>query len=139
MKVWKLTNADGTTHGGTKWTIGEARTADGTGELCGSGWLHFYQHPLLAVLLNPIHADFREPRMFEAEAEGAFAFDRGLKAGCTQLTFVREVPLPTITTAQRVKFAKGCAKWAKLAAAGPQLLAADILAVLSRIAEEAVK
>jgi len=139
MKAWKLTTQDNTTHNGFRWEVGRAAMSLGTGELCGPGWLHFYQHPLLAVLLNPIHANIQTPKLWEAVAEGEFKYDRGLKAGCTKLTLIREVPLPVVTTKQRVAFAKGCAEWASRAARGPRQTAAEILAALSHIAEEAVK
>jgi hypothetical protein len=37
--------------------------------LCGPGWLHAYESPLVAAFMNPIHADFRKPRLFEAEGK----------------------------------------------------------------------
>ena len=67
--LYKLTDRDGYTRRGrdgeTLWEIGVERTASGEGELCGPGWIHAYTDPLLAVLLNPIHAEITEPRMFE--------------------------------------------------------------------------
>jgi hypothetical protein len=63
---------------------------------------------LLAVFLNPIHAAFRKPRLWEAEGEIALN-DKGLKVGCVTLTTVREIPLPTVTTEQRVRFGILCA------------------------------
>ena len=139
MKVWKLTDSDMKTFGGTSWRLDVPLETSGQGELCSAGWLHFYQHPLLAVLLNPLHANYKRPRLFEADAAGMFLYDRGLKAGATKLTLVREVPVPSVTLMQRVAFAEGCAAWAKEAAVGPRLNADEILTALSHIAEEAVK
>jgi hypothetical protein len=64
---------------------------------------------LLAVLLNPIHADFANPLLWEAEGVVAIR-DNDFKVGCLTLTTVRRVPLPAVSTEQRVKFAILCAK-----------------------------
>lgn len=108
MKLYKLTDQNLQTYKGTQWKNGERKTASGTGDLCSSGWLHAYEHPLLAVLLNPIHANFDDPRLFEAEGKIGKR-DGQLKVGCTELTLTKEIPLPIITTEQRVKFAIACA------------------------------
>ena len=110
MKAYKLTDKHALTRNGTTWGPKVTQTADGSGELCGPGWLHFYADPLLAVLLNPIHANFTEPRLWEAEAEGEIKEDHGLKFGCTKLATLCEIPLPQISTTQRVAFGILCAK-----------------------------
>jgi len=109
MIVYKLTNQDCCTRGDTLWTPGKWRKTSGVGDLCGPGWLHFYSDPLVAVLLNPIHGAIASPRLWEAEAGGEMKADHGLKAGSTRLRVVREIPLPEITTEQRVRFAICCA------------------------------
>ena len=106
--LYKLTDADGRTYGETQWGEGVTHTTDGEGELCGPGWLHAYTDPLLAVLLNPIHANVTSPRLWECEGEVGQS-DHGLKVGCTSLTTTREIPLPVVTTEQRVRFAILCA------------------------------
>jgi hypothetical protein len=60
-------------------------------------------------LLNPIHAAFKDPILWEAEGEVVLN-DRGLKVGCETLTTVRRLPLPEVTTTQRVAFGILCAK-----------------------------
>jgi len=107
--LYKLTDKNGRTKGETQW--GEGVTHSGTGEdgLCGEGFIHAYEDPLIAVLLNPIHADFKTPRLWEAEGEIALR-EGQLKCGCVSLTTVREIPLPEVTTEQRVRFAILCAK-----------------------------
>jgi len=121
MKCYKLTDKLGETRGKTKWGPGISHETDGTGELCSSGWLHFYRDPLLAVLLNPIHANFPDDngkhsrsacsmRLWEAEAEGHIKDNAGLKSGCTKLTTTHEIPVPKVTTEQRVRFAILCVK-----------------------------
>ena len=110
MIVYKLTKQNLQTYGGYQWKPGITRETDGEGNLCGPGWLHYYHDPLLAVLLNPIHADIANPILWEAEADGLHRDDRGLKGGCTRLTLIRQVDLPQITTEQHVRFGILCAK-----------------------------
>jgi hypothetical protein len=109
IKLYKLTDKNGQTWGGTQWGPGVSHSGTGTGELCGPGWIHAYEHPLIAVLLNPIHANFPNPRLWEAEGEIAIR-DGQIKCGCATLTTIREIPLPKITTEMRVRFAVLCAK-----------------------------
>lgn len=109
MKLYKLTDQNMQTRGKYQWTLGEERTASGNGGLCGPGWLHFYTDPLLAVLLNPIHANISEPRLFEAEGDVG-EDDHGLKVGCRRATLVREIQLPVVTKKQHVRFAILCAQ-----------------------------
>ena len=104
MKLYKLTDESGQTYGGTQWGPGVTHSGTGEGELCGPGLIHLYTDPLLAALLNPIHANFAHPRLWEAEGDVART-DRGLKVGCVSAATVREVPLPEVTTEQRVGFA----------------------------------
>jgi hypothetical protein len=109
MKLFKLTDGDGQTRNGTQWGPGVSHSGTGEGELCGPGWIHAYEHPLIAVLINPIHANFKNPRLWEAEGEVGLR-DGQFKCGCATLTTVREIPLPAITTEMRVRFAIMCAK-----------------------------
>ena len=106
---YKLTSQSLTTHNDFPWTLGVPATATGEGDLCGPSWLHAYTDPLLAVLLNPIHANIKDPRLFRAEGTVG-AEDHGLKVGCTTLTLVEEMPLPVITPTQSVAFGVICAK-----------------------------
>ena len=112
--LYKLTDSCGKTHNGTQWGPGISHSGTGEGELCGPGWIHAYEHPLVAVLMNPIHANFPNPRLWEAEGEIAIR-DGQLKCGCKTLTTVREIPLPKITTEMRVRFAILCAREAATA------------------------
>ena len=109
LTLYKLTDKYRRTYGDTEWGEGVTHSGTGEGELCGPGWIHAYEHPLLAALLNPIHADFAEPRLWLAH--GKVEKREGmLKCGCRSLTTIRELPLPEITIEQRVKFAILCAK-----------------------------
>ena len=107
--LYKFTDQNMQTHGGCQWVLGEKKTTSGEGELCGPGWLHCYADPLLAVLLNPIHADYENPRLFRAHVGGTSKPDHGLKSGYTKMTLIEEIPVPAISTAQRVRFAILCA------------------------------
>jgi len=107
--IYKLTDQSMQTYNGFQWTMNNTETADGEGDLCGPGFLHAYTDPLLAVLLNPIHAGIENPRLFRAEGT-IKKTDHGLKVGCTEMTLTEELPLPVITTTQRVAFGILCAK-----------------------------
>lgn len=114
VNAYKLTTHGGRTRVGydneTQWGENVTHTTSGEGELGGPGWLHYYTHPLLAVLLNSIHAEIVDPALWECHAAGKIKEDRGLKCGCTSLTTLRRIPLPVVTTAQRVRFAILCAR-----------------------------
>ena len=115
--LYKLTQQNDTTsgdvnNGGTTLTWGNniSHTATGTGtRLCSPDVIHAYTHPLLAVLLNPIHANYKNPKLWRCEGE-VVANDHGLKVGVKTLTTIEEIPLPVVTTEQHVKFAILCAK-----------------------------
>ena len=109
MKLWKLTDENGRTLGDTQWGEGVANSGTGVGPLCGPGYVHAYESPLVALLMNPRHAGFPKPCLWEAEGEIALR-DGQLKCGCVTLTTVREIPLPVVTTEMRIRFAILCAK-----------------------------
>ncbi len=111
MKLWKLTDGNDQTQGGCQW--GESVTVEtsGEGELCGPGWTHWYTHPLLAVLLNPIHGDYdlRTAHLWEGKGDVGKT-DRGLKVGCRRATTLKRVDLPFVATNRRIRFGILCAK-----------------------------
>ena len=108
-KLYKLTDENSQTYTSTKWGPNVSHSTSGEGDLCGEGWLHAYTHPLLAVLLNPIHANFKNPILWEAKGIVGKS-DYGLKIGCKKLTTLRQIEIPTLTAEQRIKFAILCAK-----------------------------
>jgi hypothetical protein len=110
MLKYKLTNQNNMTHNNTRWGEGVTHETDGSGELCGPGWLHFYHSAELAAIMNPIHAQIKNPKLWECEAEGQLKDDRGLKGGCTRLTTLRESNLPGVTSEQRIRFGILCAR-----------------------------
>lgn len=110
MKLYKLTDQNMQTFQGFQWELGvPAPKKLGKNGLCGFGWYHAYTSPLLAILLNPIHADIANPRLFEAEGEIEES-DHGLKVGCRTLTLTKEIPIPKISIEQRIRFAILCTK-----------------------------
>jgi len=105
----KLTNENNETFNNTLWGDRVTHFSSGNGELCSPGWIHYYDNELLAVLLNPIHADFKNPKLWEVLVEGKVKEDFGLKFGTTKLTTIKEVSLPVITLTQKIAFSILCA------------------------------
>jgi hypothetical protein len=109
MIKYKLTDHDLRTHGGYRWEVGVERVIENQGtELCSDRVFHFYDGPELAVLLNPIHANIKNPRLWEVECDQV-AHDV-TKGGAKRMRLVRELPVPQVTMEQRVRFAILCAK-----------------------------
>ena len=87
-------------------------TASGRGQLCTAGWIHLYDDPLIAVLLDPVHGDYlAEPNahMWEVEWSGETLDDYGLKRGATKVTTLQRIELPSVTGEQRIRFGILCA------------------------------
>jgi hypothetical protein len=111
---YKLTTQQRTTHNGyalpalpddgspSEWFYPARR--DEPPRECSDTALHHYAHPLLAVLFNPIHANIADPVLYEIEIDAEAGTD-GLKGWCGAQRLVRRLPLPVITTEQRVEFA----------------------------------
>jgi len=108
-KCYKLTTQDNFIMNDTLWREGISHTTSGEGELCSAGWLHAYSHPLLAVLLNPMHANISNPKLWEAYGSGMKKSDHGLKIGFTKLTTKKGIALSVVTDIQKVIFAILCA------------------------------
>jgi hypothetical protein len=107
--LYKLTDENLTTQNNTLWVINEWKETDGIQQsLCNSSWLHAYEDPYVAAFMYVIHVYYSNPRFFKAEGNGKFLSD-GTKCGVTKLRLLEEIPLPTITTEQRVKIAILCA------------------------------
>lgn len=110
MKAYKLTDKNGKTKNNTQWGENVRHEVVGNGQrLCSDGWIHFYQHPLLAVLLNPLHANFDDPILWEGITDGELLHE-SLKSGAKGFTTQKQIPLPKITTNQKIAFAILCAK-----------------------------
>ena len=87
-----------------QWELGKWYETTGEGDLCSSGWLHFYSDPLVGLFLNPIHMDIRNPRLFRAEVEGNFIDDKGTKCGYSRARLIEELTVPQISPVQRIRF-----------------------------------
>ena len=97
-------------NGKFQWEIGKTYTIEKPGnEMCSDEVFHCYNHPILAVLLNRLHVNIRNPRLFEIEVP-EFVNNDGLKFASKSQTLVKELDLPTITNDQRLEFAIRVAK-----------------------------
>ena len=76
-------------------------------EFCTSDLIHCHDDLILALMLNPIHGNFKNPRAWEFKGK-VRASDYGLKLGVKRGTTIREVPVPEITTVQRAAFGILC-------------------------------
>lgn len=109
MKVFKLTNTRGQTHRATQWGRNITHNAPSKcPELCSNGWIHFYTDPILAVLMNPIHGNFRPPLLWEADTLNSEMKLECLKGGARTLRTDNCIPLPDITLQQKVAFGILC-------------------------------
>lgn len=105
---YKLTTQNLTTHNGLQWEVGIKKTvAKPAAELGSAGVFHFYDSPEIAVLMNPIHANIIDPKLWQVEIDAVVVHD-GTKGGCHAMALLREIPLPVITTNQRVAFGIYC-------------------------------
>ena len=113
--IVKLTNAQGQTGApyGTplQWGLGVTHTVPWGGVLCKSGVLHCYEAATvrdalaLAILRDPEDGRFGSTaRAWVCEGSGRHVRN-GIKSGYETLTTVREIPLPQVTTEQRVECA----------------------------------
>ena len=110
--LYKLTNQKRRTHGNFEWPEpgGDWVIMDGTGALCGPGWLHCYTSPHLAVLLNTIHARIPDPIGWALEWRGRRWDDHGLKVGVTEARLLHQIELPVYSIQQRIAFSIYCAQ-----------------------------
>jgi len=109
MKYYKLTDENSRTKNDTLWGEGLTHKVGSNGcKLCTADVIHVYDHPLKAVIFNPIHANFSNPILWECKVKRILAND-GTKVGVKECTTVSKVELPVITTNQLIRFAIYCA------------------------------
>ena len=108
---YKLTDADMKSNSSTfQWKIREWYSVKVKPELCSNGF-HCYQHPLLAVLHNPIHSNYCEGmRLWKCEVSGRSETEGQMKECWRKMRLVEEIPVPVITANQRIIYAILCAK-----------------------------
>ena len=107
MIVYKLTDKDGRTFGDCQWGEGISRKTKKEGAtLCTDEVIHAYRDPYLAIFANPIQGGFDSETMllWECEASNPVA-DDGLKIGVKELTTIRQIPIPCLSTEQIIKIA----------------------------------
>jgi hypothetical protein len=109
--LYKLTDQNNKTHNETLWGPGVKRKATGKGyELCSDGLIHAYEDPLLAVFISPLHVNCTYSKLWKAKTTCKKIVRDGTKVGVKSLTTLHEIPLPIVTTTQRVAFGILCAK-----------------------------
>jgi len=110
MKFYKLLTQDMTSYNKTKWELNKTITVTKEGtEMCTDQVLHCYNHPLLAILFNPIHANISNPRLFEINVDEIVNTD-GLKYASKGQTLIKELTIPEISLEQRIEFGIRVAK-----------------------------
>jgi len=94
MKLYKLTNQEGLTHGETQWAENITHSIEPCDdpELCTDKVIHAYRNINLGLLLNPIYGDIQDPIIWEAE--GDICIEDYGKVGCFQLTTIRKLETP---------------------------------------------
>ena len=107
---YKLTDQSMQTHGGFQIPESGWYKANqvSTPRPCSNTVLHHYATPLLALLLNPIHANITNPRLFQIGINKELGTD-GLKGWCREQKVIKELELPEITLVNRVAFGIYCA------------------------------
>ena len=105
----KLTDQNNQTFGGTTWGSDVTHTAKpGKMVLCSDTTIHFYLDPVLAVLMNPVHANFTNPLARRFVPHGKIISD-GTKSGCKSGTTFEIVELPEISLDAKIHFGILCA------------------------------
>ena len=112
---YKITDQMMRTYQDFQWKVGKWERIpdeDRGYDLCTESWFHCYNHPFLAVILNPVHAEIVNPRLFKVNVAGRKTSDNGLKFGFSMMRLVEELPLPEITITQKIAFGILCVKHA---------------------------
>ena len=106
MIVYKLTDVKHQTYNRLQWgeNITNRVEIPSRTKLCSKDLIHYYHDPLVAMFVNPIHGDYQPAVLWEAQTDCDRAGD-GLKFGSWELTTKHILPIPQISTEQRVRFA----------------------------------
>lgn len=112
MKVYKITDKDNYTQRGEEgemlWGKNVTHVAKGSGGLRNDGGIHCYRDPYLAVFMSPIYENYNPMKLWEAETP-IIIYDDGTISDVSELTTIKEIPLPKFTAEQRIKIAISCA------------------------------
>ena len=100
-KLYKLTDEQGRTRAGEDneltWAVGVEHKTAGTGtQLCTADVIHAYEHPLIAVLMNPVHAMLNPATMRLFVAEGEVVARDAFNCGVHSLKITEEISIPTL-------------------------------------------
>jgi hypothetical protein len=146
MQLYKLTSKDGYTRKGesgeTWWYPGRRiKKPRGSYQLCTDTVIHAYRSKELALLLNPLHADFSDPLLWECE--GKVEVEDWGKVGCSMLITLASIPLPewyiyeTLRVPVLRTFTQYCSDAAQSSKIQATSLAADAFdqAAMSRITD----
>jgi len=95
MNLYKFTEQDGTTYNKSmSWEIGKTNSIEpcDNPELCTNKVIHAYKNLNLGLLMNPIHADIQNPKIFICE--GDIVIEDYSKCGVFELTLMKEIKIP---------------------------------------------
>ena len=111
MIAYKLLDQELRSNNGQfQWEMGKEYTIEKPGnEMCSDEVFHCYNHPALAVLFNILHANIKDPKLFEIEVPEFVNNDR-LKYASKSQKLIKEIDLPVISINQRIEFAIKVAK-----------------------------
>lgn len=110
----KLTTQSMTTYDNFQWKLGERVTIDSEikgKKPCTNQVLHYYEHPILAVLFNQTHANITNPRLFAISTSPRLGTD-GLKSWCKSQVLLEEIELPKISITTKIAFTLICILYA---------------------------
>jgi len=109
MKAYKLTTSDNKSkRGDVQWGENITHKVPLPLKECSNG-IHFYTSPYLAVLMNPEHANIKNPNLWEGEASGIIV-EEPLKNYSEIFTTHKQIEVPVFSRKQTVYFAITCAK-----------------------------
>ena len=106
---YKLTDKNGNTKNNTHWEVGTTHEATGdlSQGLCSDAYIHVYDDPLIAVIMNSRHAHISEPILWRCEVSGDSLVE-SLKSGYRVVTMLERVELPVLSNEQLIAFAILC-------------------------------
>ena len=102
---YMLTDKNGNTRDNTHWEVGTTHEATGdlSQGLCSNAYIHVYDDPLIAVIMNRRHASFTEPILWRCEVSGDSLVE-SLKSGYRVVTMLERVELPILSKEQLIAF-----------------------------------
>lgn len=96
----ETTWGEGVTH-----EVGDILLSDYENKLCTRAYIHAYENPCIAVLMNCQHANIEYPKLWLAEGFGDMLCDGDLKCGVKKLTTIKQIDFPIISDEQKIEIA----------------------------------